>query len=127
MFRTPLPERTVLGFTVVNYSFRAVSAVFFMSLLLAGCCVVTAVGFADLHAGAGLITWLALTPAVFALMMKVRDGAVRREIEEGRHDPVWGNHIRRQSQRETDALFERNPLTRPLFRLACQLGIHKKQ
>lgn len=67
------------------------------------------------------------TLAVFALMMKIRDGAVRREIEEGRHDPVWGNHIRRQRQREADALYERNPLTRPLLRLACLLGIHKNR
>lgn len=126
-FRTPLPERKVLGFTVVNYTFRAVSAVFFMSLLTAGFCVVTAANFADFPAAAGLVTWLALTLAVFALIMKVRDGAVRREIEEGRHDPVWGNHVRRQSQREADALLERHPLTRPLFRLACVLGIHKKQ
>lgn len=126
-FPTPLPERKVLGFTVVNYTFRAVSAVFFMSLLTAGFCVVTAANFADFPATSGLAAWLALTLAVFALIMKVRDGAVRREIEEGRHDPVWGNHICRQSQREADALTERNPLTRPLFRLAYLLGIHKKQ
>lgn len=109
-FRTPLPAKKVLGFTIVNYTFRAVLNVFFMSLLLAGF---------------GVLLTLAL--AVFALVMKVRDAAVRREIEEGRHDPAWGNHVRRQSQREADALLERHPLTRPLFLLACVLGIHKKQ
>ncbi|MGK3412343.1 hypothetical protein, partial [Klebsiella pneumoniae] len=106
---------------------RFPSGPLFMSLLLAGFCVLLFASLADFSAAAGLTAWLALAPGVFALIMKVRDAAVRREIEEGRHDPVWGNHVRRQSQREADALLERHPLTRPLFRLACVLGIHKKQ
>lgn len=126
-FRTLLPERKVLSFTIVNYTFRAVFAVFFVSLLTAGFCVVTAANVADFPVSAGVAAWLVLTVAAFALLMKVRNRAVRREIEEGRHDPVWENHIRRKSQREADALLERNPLTRPLFRLACLLSIHKKQ
>lgn len=126
-FRTLLPAKKVLGFTIVNYTFRAVLNVFFISLLLAGFGVMLTASLADFSAAAGLAAWLTLALAVFALVMKVRDVDVRREIEEGRHDPAWGNHVRRQSQREADALLERHPLTRPLFLLACVLGIHKKQ
>lgn len=126
-FRTSLPEKKVLDFAIVNCTFRAIFAVFFMSLLTAGFCVAAAASLADFSAAAGAAAWLVLTTAAFALLMKVRDSAVRGEIENGRHDPVWGKHIRRQSQREADALLEHNRLTRLLFRLACLLGIHKRR
>lgn len=73
---------------MVNYTLRAVLNVFFISLLMAGFCVVTAANVADFPAAAGLTAWLALPLAVFALLMKVCDKAVRREIVEERHDPV---------------------------------------
>lgn len=37
--RTILPAKRIPGFTVVNYTFRAVLNVFFMTQLLAGFCV----------------------------------------------------------------------------------------
>lgn len=126
-FGTSLPERKVAGFTIVNYSSGRVIRVFLVSLQLAGFCVVTAASFSGFGITAGLLMWLAFTLAVFMLIMKFRDRAVRREIEEGRHDPLWGKHICQQIQREADAFHERNRLTRPLYRLACLLGIHKKQ
>lgn len=126
-YGTSLSERKVLGFTVVNYTFRAVFNVFFMSLLMAGFGVVMAANFVDFPAAAGLTAWLALTLAVFAMTMKFRDRAVRREIEEGRHDPVWGKHICRQMERETEAAYEKDWLMRPIFRLACLLGVYKKR
>lgn len=124
-YGTSLPERKILGVTVVRYTFRAVLDVFYISLLTAGCCVAVAASLDDFSAAAGATVWLVLTLAVFALLMKVRDRVVRGEIEDSHHDPVWGKHIRRQSQREAGALLEHNPLTRLLFRLACLLGIHK--
>lgn len=126
-FSTSLPERKILGFTVVNYTFRAVFNVFFMSLLMAGFGVMTAANFVDFPAAAGLMAWLALTLAAFMMTMKFRDRAVRREIEEGRHDPLWGKHICRQMERETEAAYEKDWLMRPIFRLACLLGVYKKQ
>lgn len=125
-YGTSLLKRKIMGFTVVNYTFRAVLNVFFISLLTAGVCVVIAANFTDFGAAAGLLLWLTLTLPVFAIIMTYRDRAVLREIEEGRHDPVWGKHICRQKQRESDAFHESNWLLRPLFRLACLLGVHKK-
>lgn len=50
-FRTPLPAKKVLGFTIVNYTFRAVLNVFFMSLLLAGFGVLLTASLADPRSG----------------------------------------------------------------------------
>lgn len=113
-------EIKVQGVTVVNYTFRAVFAIFFISLLTAGFCVALAASLTDLSGAA----WLALTPTAFAILIKVCDRTVYREIEEGRHDPVWRNNLRRQSQRKANALLECNPMTRWFFRLACLLGIY---
>lgn len=126
-YGTSLPERKIMGFTIVNYTGKALFNVFFVSLLMAGFCVLMGANFFGFSVTTGLLMWLALTLGAYALIMKCRNRVVRREIEEGRHDPVWGKHICRLSQSEADAFHESHWLTRPLFRLACLLGVHKKE
>ena len=126
-YGTSLPEKKILGIIVVNYTAKALLRLLFLSMLMAGVILLLAANLTDFGSVTGLVIWLALTPAVFVLMMMVRDKAVRWEIEQGRHYPVWGKHICRQLQREADALQERHWLARPLFRLACLLGLHKDQ
>ncbi|MCK8417628.1 hypothetical protein [Erwinia amylovora] len=118
-YRSGLPEKKFMCFSIVNYSASAVLAVLFNSALI--------VGIVCVSAGAGVKLWATLVACVFFLLMLLRDRVVRLEIEKGMHDPVWGKHIMRQKQRERDTLNESHWITRPLFRLACFIGIHKKR
>ena len=105
-------------FMIVNYSASAVLNVLFNSAIVAG--------LISLIAGSGALPWAAMTLCLFISMMMLRNRIVKREITDGLHDPQWGRHIRRQRQRERDAANESHWLTRPLFRFACFIGIHKK-
>ncbi|WP_261643103.1 hypothetical protein [Erwinia mallotivora] len=126
-FTTPLKEKKILGFTVVNYTAKAVFNVFFLMLQFAGFFVFIVSNLLNFSLPFELFLWAILTAGFFISAMRYRDILVRQEIEEGLHDPVWGPHILRQRQRERDELYESNCLTRPFFKFACLLGIHKKE
>lgn len=124
-FSTRHPEKKILGFSIVNYTAGAIFNMFFLSALISGVLILTVAGSINFLAGS--LIWSVFTIALFVALMRYRDRCVRQEIDEGLHDPVWGQHIERQKQRERDDLNESNWITRPLFRFACFIGIHKKQ
>lgn len=111
--------KTGTKFMVVNYSATAVLYVLFNSAIVAGTI--------SLIAGLSTLLWAVVTACIFIVMMNLRDRIIRQEIADGLHDSVWGKNIMMQRQRERDEVNESHWLTRPLFRLACLTGIHKKR
>lgn len=87
-FSTSLPEKKIMGFSIVNYSLQAVFGVFFISVINAGILVMLVTNVFHFSLASGLLTWSGLTVALFVIMMRYRDRCVRLEMDEGIHDPL---------------------------------------
>ncbi|ECP1498993.1 hypothetical protein FYR46_19520 [Salmonella enterica] len=95
MFESKLRSKKLLGFTIVNYTPKAVFNVLFVSVIYAGFFAILVEKFAAYNLYSGLIIWLIFSIVIFVITMLFRNKCVRREIKEGMHDPVWGRHIQR--------------------------------
>lgn len=100
MFESKLRSKKLLGFTIVNYTLKAVINVLFVSVIYAGFFSILVQNLAENNLYAVLIIWLIFSIVIFAINMLLRNKCVRKEIEEGIHDPVWGRHIQRLKQQK---------------------------